>query len=243
MSFRFILLVIAILLILVVIFYIIRSQKLYHASMKLYDHADTFPTDYYVGTKTDPEILYVALGDSITTGTGVKELTETLPYLIAQSLATKGHYVHVINKAKSGARIEDLIQDQLPELTELKADYISITVGSNDATHFTPLETYQESLTTVIKKLEELESTVLFSNATHIGSAPALPPIYARSVINRAAKQNELLENIVSTTTENIRVVDLYGKGRLTHRLYATDLFHPNKEGYVFWAELFKEKL
>ncbi len=242
MSFRFILLVVVILLILIVIFYIIRSQKLYRASMTLYDQADTFAADYYVGTPTNPEISYVALGDSITTGTGAQELTETLPYLIAQSLATKGHYVHVVNKAKSGARIHDLVQHQLPELTELKADYLSITIGSNDATHFTPLETYKESLATAIKKFEELGSTVLFANTTHIGSAPALPPIYARGVITRAAKQNKMLNEAIGDTT-TMRIVDLYGKGRLSRHHYAADLFHPNKDGYLFWVELFAEKL
>lgn len=78
-------------------------------------------------------LLYVALGDSSAQGIGASRPDRGYVGLVAERVrARTGKDVQVINLSVSGARIDDLLEDQLPLLANLEADLVTVTIGGND---------------------------------------------------------------------------------------------------------------
>ena len=235
-------------LILGALLYGLRIKRLLANTHTLVVTSETFKRDYYVGSATDAPLSYIALGDSVTQGSGCQSLEETYVYQVAQALAAKGRYVHVQNFAKSGAKVSDLLHKQLPLDGKLKPDYITITIGTNDATHFTDPAAYETTVDQIVDELDSYKSTtILLANSINAGNFPALPPIYAQLAGRRAADQNKTLVKILKQKRSAIKTVDLYTTGKLDAKInsayYASDLFHPAKAGYERWSKLFIEQL
>ena len=81
----------------------------------------------------DLAIRYLALGDSYTIGTGASSPEHSWPAIIAERLKQQtGHEVSLANPAVNGFTTEDLIEHELPLVTELKPDLVTILIGVND---------------------------------------------------------------------------------------------------------------
>lgn len=228
--------------------YVLRIIRLYGNSSRLITTSSTFNRDYYLGESNNRPVSFVALGDSVIEGAGVTKIEDTLVYRVADSLVENGYYVHVQNFGQSGAKLQDLMNEQLPKLSSLKPDYIMITVGANDATHFTGLQQYKEDMNKLIDELQQKDpATVLLANSIDVSTAPALPPIYSNLAGQRAKKQNIILDEILKAKNSKVKVIDLYEAGKLklsdNPAFYANDLFHPAVAGYVKWGDLFIQKL
>lgn len=80
-------------------------------------------------------LLYVALGDSAAQGIGASRPDNGYVGLIGQRLrdATE-RPVEVVNLSRSGARIRDVLDTQLPALRDLrrKPDLLTVAIGGND---------------------------------------------------------------------------------------------------------------
>ena len=215
----------------------LKTRIFYQNSQSLFTISAQFEHDYYVGNKKLPLTTYLAIGDSTAVGTGVYQKEQSYPYLIAQHLASQGHFIHVINTAKSGARLKDLVTSQLSILKTVKPNVISITIGANDATHFTSLSSYENSLT-VLKDSLPQKAQILFATTPYMRLSPALPYPYDIAVGLRCQQENEILLKVFSTS--HSKIINLYDEGRLDRsELYATDMFHPGSSGYARWADLF----
>jgi acyl-CoA thioesterase-1 len=223
----------------------IRINHLYGNSGQLFAESSRLPRTYSLGDPRLPAISYVALGDSTTAGTGAGTLENTYVYDVAQTIARHGHYVKVTNLGVSGARVKDVVDTQVPRLASLKPDFVTVSVGANDATHFTPLRDYERSMKQLLNALKDAHAIVLVASSPNLANAPALP--YPINVIAgaRAKRQNILLRSAIGGPM--FSYIDLYYRGKLDynedHALYANDLFHPSYEGYEVWAGLFEEKL
>ncbi len=229
---------------LLAIFYSVRSKKLLAQSVKLYTISKSFSRDYYVGSPSNPALTYVVLGDSTAQGTGVARVEDTYPYNFAEALAGQGKYIHVLNFAVFGAKAKDLYQQQLSKLSTISPDYITVTIGANDATHFTHLADYDKTVTSILEQLATFKTTtILFATTSDMAKTPALPPLFSQVIGYRARKQNALLRQAIAGQERKITLVDLYTDGKLDTRVnpnfYAPDLFHPAQAGYDRWAQLF----
>jgi len=212
-------------------------------SQKLYVISAAFPTSYSVGNPQDPPLSYVILGDSTVAGSGVSNLVDTLPYKIAAQLASQHHYVKVTNLARSGAKMYDVMNSQLPQLSSLSPNLITLNCGANDATHFTGLSDYRSQLSTILNNLQATGAPqIIVATAPDLTFAPALPPLYRSFVGWRAAQQNDILTNMANHAP--FKIVDIYTDGKLeTPGSYAADYFHPNAVGYQRWADLYTNLL
>ena len=77
--------------------------------------------------------IYVALGDSTAQGIGASRPERGYVGLIARRLAVAtGRPVRVVNLSVSGARVRDVVADQLPKLAGLVPDVVTVAVGAND---------------------------------------------------------------------------------------------------------------
>ncbi len=186
---------------------------------------------YWSLPRGDPGgLLYVALGDSTAQGIGASRPDRGYVGLVAERLRrSTGRPVRVVNLSHSGARIEDLLTDQLPRLRELHPDLVTVAIGGNDVRAFDRgrFMTQVDQLTTALPT----------------GSVLADVPYFMHGRWERDAQQ---AADTVSRTAarHGLAVVPLHaalarqGAGAMLTE-FAADWFHPDDRGYRVWADAF----
>ena len=243
---RFALLTLSLAALLWLIYTIIRSRVLLANGHEIERQSAAFARDTFVGESDKPVVIYLAMGDSTAAGWGAGTLEATYPYLIAQALAKRGFLVHVVTVAVGGATVHDLKTRQLEAIGRVRPDLITLSVGANDATHFTESTDYRRDWSAIISALEASSAhTILVADTPDMFLAPALPLPLSLATARRARDQNAILRAL--SAKSRVQIVELYKCGKLDARanpeFYAADRFHPSASGYAKWARLFIEKL
>lgn len=175
-------------------------------------------------------ILYVALGDSTAQGIGASRPDRGYVGLIAERLrTTTGRPVQVLNLSRSGARVLDVVHDQLPQLAGLRPDVVTVAVGAND------IRTYEAA-----RFRADIDALVAGLPADSvIGDVPWF-------MHGGAGRNSDAAAAYVASAaqTRDLRVAGLHGAtlrrgwlGMLTD--FAADWFHPRDRGYRVWADAF----
>jgi lysophospholipase L1-like esterase len=221
-----------------------RYEYLWRKAQGLIALAESFPRDYHAGYVGDPPATYLVMGDSTSVGTGAGSLEATFPYGCACTFARRGYWVRVINVAKVGARIADVVSEQVPEVEAWRPDFVTVSIGANDAVRFTDLDAFASDLRTLVSVLKPCPH-VYFGSTPDVEMLPALTRFFAARVGVRARQQNRFLDDLAPEA--GVRIVDLYGHGRLDPRFnpgfYATDAYHPTDAGYRVWRGLFEKAI
>lgn len=227
-----------------------RTTVLLGNAKELIADAEKFPREYSLGASGGRELIYVVLGDSTAVGVGAARLEGSYAFQIATKAAAHGRRVQVINIAASGARLRDVLKNQMPQLEKLKPHLISLSIGANDATHFSSTAQYQKEVGILVSQLNRQTAVVLLASAPDMVQAPALPLPLALAVNRRAMTQNKILQSALGNSkphNSKLRYVDLFHRGKLIYSknpdLYATDFFHPSADGYAIWADLFVQAM
>jgi lysophospholipase L1-like esterase len=232
------------LIVILLVIYGLRALYFVVQAGKLLATATTFPVDYYVGSPDNPVVTYVVLGDSTAKGQGASRLEKTYPYQFAQAVSEQGFYVHVLNYAVSGATTQQVLEDQLSQVATTP-DYITVSVGANDATHRTSLEAYKLTTQNLLDQLETYKAKLFFATSPDLSLPPALAPIANHLANNRTKQQNDILKTLVGSRA--IALIDIYAEAKLDSKInsayYAADRFHPGDAGYARWATAFVDKL
>lgn len=78
------------------------------------------------------ELVYLALGDSIPSGTDLSD-GPSYPWRLGQQLAdTSGRPIRLFNRAKPGEQSAGVLANQLGELRALQPELVTLTIGAND---------------------------------------------------------------------------------------------------------------
>lgn len=95
---------------------------------------------YWAEPVGDPGgVLYVALGDSAAQGVGATSPDRGYVGLLAERLRqSTGRAVQVVNLSVSGARVADVVEEQLPQLDGLAPDVVTVAIGGNDVPGYEP---------------------------------------------------------------------------------------------------------
>jgi lysophospholipase L1-like esterase len=206
-----------------------------------------------------PRLRFVVLGDSTTAGVGVERAEDSLPYLIAQRIAdAESTPVHVVSYGWAGARVADLVRQQLPRALEPiraseakpflpDADLVAVVVGSNDATHNTPPGRFRADVRTVLEGIRAAAPNarvVLAGIPAFRGALRGMEPLifiadqYARLLrpVARAeaGRAGAAYADLARDVPELIR-------GRTD--VLSSDQFHPSVVGYTAWADVIAEAL
>ena len=206
-----------------------------------------------------PPLRFVVLGDSTTAGVGVERAEDSLPYLIAQRVAdAESTPVHVVSYGWAGARVADLVRQQLPRALEPirasetkpflpDADLVAVVVGSNDATHNTPPGRFRADLRTVLEGIRAAAPNarvVLAGIPAFRGALRGMEPLifiadqYARLLrpVARAeaGRAGAAYADLARDVPELIR-------GRTD--VLSSDQFHPSVVGYTAWADVIADAL
>ncbi len=177
----------------------------------------------------------VWLGDSTAAGVGASSSPGALPSQVADGLAATS--VSVL--AVSGARVADVLEDQVPKVAGLEPHLILISVGANDTIHLTGRGTFRHTYEKVVRALPGGVPVVLLG-VPDMGAIPRFAqPL--RAVAGWRGRNVDAEVRRVATDT-GAAYVDIAGPTgppfrRHPDRYFAADDFHPSDAGYGLWAD------
>ena len=170
-----------------------------------------------------PLPLWVAIGDSMTLGIGASAPDRGLVGQLSERLAASGRRHAVINLGVNGARVQDVLDRQLPVLERLAAagrevGLVTVVIGSNDIV----LRQHREGLAGRFETmLSRLPPGAVVANLPN----PRREAREIDALLRRRAASGDLV--LADMRTD--------GPGSWRGRL-AGDLFHPNDLGYAEMA-------
>jgi lysophospholipase L1-like esterase len=179
----------------------------------------------------------VWLGDSTAAGVGASSSSDALPTQVADGLATAG--TSVTDLAVSGARVADVLADQVPKVAGLQPDLVLISVGANDTIHLTGRGAFRHTYEELLRGLPRGVPVVLLG-VPDMGAIPRFAqPL--RAVAGWRGRNLDADVRWVATRTGAV-YADIAGPTgppfrRHPDRYFAADDFHPSDAGYGLWAE------
>lgn len=174
--------------------------------------------------------LYVALGDSTAQGIGASGPERGYVALVAERLAgASGRPVQVLNLSRSGARVHDVVTEQLPRLAGLSPDLVTVAVGANDLGKYDAAR-FRADVDTLIAGLPP--GTVVGDVPWFMHGGTGRTSDEAAAYVETQARARGLPVARLHDTTR-----DRGWASMITD--FAPDWFHPNDRGYRRWADAF----
>lgn len=181
----------------------------------------------------------VWMGDSTAAGVGATSAEHSVPRRVAALLERE---VEVVSFARSGARIADVLAEQVLQMrasSALPPDLVAISVGANDVTHLTPLSRFVHSYEAVLDQVPPMARVVLLG-VPDMGSMPRIAQPLRAIMGWRGRRLAAAVRRIAGR--RRFGFVDI---ARATGRVFrdapgssfAGDQCHPSDEGYRVWAE------
>jgi len=186
-------------------------------------------------------LRYVALGDSYTIGTSV-EPAERWPNLLVAALDDAPLSLALVgNIAVNGYTSRDVIDLELPQLAELRPDFVTLLIGVNDVVRGVPHEAYRRNAEAI---LDELVARV-GAERILVVTTPDYTVTPAGGDFGDPVRQSAGIRafNEILTTTASSRgilVVDIHDlslHAALDPSLVARDGLHPSGEQYALWVK------
>jgi acyl-CoA thioesterase-1 len=186
-------------------------------------------------------VRYVALGDSYTIGTSVRE-SERFPNQLVERLAGSVPLELVGNLGVNGYSTRDLINGELPAFADLQPEFVTLLIGVNDVVRGVPLETYRSNVELILGEiLDEVERTrvVIVSVPDYTRTprgADYGDPEQQRAAI---AEVNAIMR--AAAEARGIAFVDIGSVADLAGSdatLVAGDGLHPSGVQYGRWVDL-----
>lgn len=181
---------------------------------------------------TDGGLLYVALGDSAAQGIGASSPSHGYVGLLAAALErASGRPVRLVNLSVSGAKIVDVVREQLPALARLpRPDLVTVAVGGNDLRRY-DADGCAAALATLVAGLP-VGPTVVADVPYFMHGHVERDAAAAAAVLRDLAGRRGL---VVALLHEKMRAQGWRAMGTS----YAADWFHPNDRGHRTWQEAF----
>jgi len=177
----------------------------------------------------------VWLGDSTAAGVGVSDPDDTLARQVALGL-DRPVELHVL--ARSGARLSDVLLDQLPAVARLRPDLVLVSIGANDAVHLTGAAAFARDWD---RLFVPRDAQLVALGIPDMGSPPRLAQPLRALVGWRARRLNARgaprLGRDGGATYVDIAAATGPAFRRDPGRYFSADRYHPSAEGYRLWAE------
>lgn len=186
------------------------------------------------------QLTFAVLGDSTAAGVGAGTPDKAYPTKLARALASRGYRVRLQAFGVSGARVADVLDDQLDRALAIRPDLVFLGIGANDVTHVTKLESVRDDMAEVLDRIEEGGAAVVVAGPPDMRSPVFYEPL--RSVVGwRGDAVAAEIEKVASEA--GVPVVPLADGTREffrddPDRYYSEDEFHPSAAGYALWADV-----
>lgn len=195
---------------------------------------------YLIGDISGTRQVYVALGDSLTSGVGVQSFNQSYAYRIAQQIAAKGTSIKLTPLATPSYKSIDIINHYLDSAIALQPDIVTVLIGVNDVHGMLPTaRQFSNNYETIIRRLKTETKAKIYAIAVpYIGTNGIMWPPYRGYYSLRTQAFNRSIQELAQKYA--IHYVDLY-TATLSYAsspsgYYSTDEFHPSSEGYAIWA-------
>ena len=181
--------------------------------------------------------IYFALGDSAAQGVGATHPSRSYPGVIQQGMNENGRDVQLVNLSKSGAKVRDVIDTQLPELERYPVDpnaVVTIEIGANDMVSFEPKK-FEADMDELMTKLP---SQTLISDIPYFGQSRL------KNKQPNVVEANKIMYKLAQK--HGYKLVPLHEKMEKNGgiRTFAPDWFHPSNYAYrENWAAVFLERI
>ena len=197
--------------------------------------------------RAGPGRRLVWLGDSTAAGVGASTASGALPSQVADGLGAADTSaadrlaswdVSVSALAVSGARVADVLADQVPKVAALRPDLVLISVGANDTIHLTGRGAFRHTYEKAVRALPVGVPVVLLG-VPDMGAIPRFAqPL--RAVAGWRGRHLDAEVRRVAAATGAV-YADIAGPTgppfrRHPGRYFAVDDFHPSDAGYGLWA-------
>lgn len=179
------------------------------------------------------EITYLALGDSAAQGIGATSPMRGYVGIIAKRIEQQtGKKVRIVNLSATGAKMDDFLKNQAPEISKYKADVITIEIGANDVAKYNE-ESFRSDFKKVIATLPK---------GTYVSN---MPLFNSRPSSTQNAKDASRIVDEELKSRPDLIFVDLQKQTEENQSIFgfAPDLFHPNNLSYKNWADAFWVKI
>jgi acyl-CoA thioesterase I len=198
------------------------------------------------GPSADPDepITVVWLGDSTGAGVGASSVETALPTIVVRGL---NRSVRLRVLAMSGARVKDVLTQQVPFVEALRPDVVVVGVGGNDVTHLTPRSLFEGLYDAMLQAIGSLHpATVVVIGIGDFGTVPRIPQPLRTLTGWRGRWFDDSIRRVAHR--RGAAYVDLYANtgpafGHDPVLFYSEDGFHPSDEGYRIWADVILDVL
>lgn len=191
-------------------------------------------------------LVYAALGDSLTAGTGADTATQTFAYQLGTRLSGENNFpVTVLNMAVPGAVAADVLRQQLPHLQDQYTDIVTVMIGINDVHNRTPLPDFKDAMEKIITNLQARDGQVYIINIPYLGDKKLMRPPYRAYIDWRTRQYNKIISEVADA--QGVFMIDLYAATKPAAwaggDYYSVDQFHPSATGYLLWSSIIYDTL
>lgn len=173
-------------------------------------------------------LTWMAIGDSITAGTGATVYANSYLYQTRVGLLSQGKEHHLIKAAESGQRTDQLIELHKARGGKCDPDLVTILTGANDVNQSYSTTTFQTNLDLLVKEVKKrlvngqgqiVLLTIPWENNSYNANIPGF---------------NTVIQNY--GTANNIPVCDIYPAYNSASSMF--DTIHPNDSGHAAIANI-----
>ena len=187
-------------------------------------------------------IVYLALGDSYTIGTGASHESRNFPSLLAANVGEASRReVEVVNPAVNGFTTIDLLAKELGYITDLKPDLVSVLIGVNDLVQGRSSGQYRESLVEIYDAIAATQLPAGRVAAISIPNWSVVPAareygdparlLRLTETFNAAARQEAEARRFTWVDLTEVSTREMGSTGWI-----AADDLHPGDPQYAAWA-------
>jgi acyl-CoA thioesterase-1 len=177
-------------------------------------------------------LLYLALGDSYTIGTGASGEAHAWPAIIAARLGAE-----LTNPAVNGYTTEDVIRHELPLFARLQPGLVTVLIGVNDLVQGRSVEAYRRSLSTIYDAVAgtsvvavSIPTWSYVPAAADFGGAEQVDRL--TRTFNDAARKEAAARRFAWVDLGPASTQKIGSRGWI-----ASDALHPGDAQYAAWAD------
>ena len=188
---------------------------------------------------TGPEMKYLILGDS----TSVSQGSDYDEGYVAGSaeMLSEDYKVTYQNFGVSGAKLNDVLDDQLPRSEGFVPDITLVAVAANNVTHLTQLSSIENDTNQIIDTLLSRNPSmkIILTGSASMGDVKRLGYPLRWVAGLRTRQINEVMLNVANEKQVTFAYVaretgPQFRDNQDTY--FAADNFHPNSAGYAVWT-------
>jgi acyl-CoA thioesterase-1 len=200
-------------------------------------------------TATAPgTIRYLPLGDSYTIGQSVAEQDRWPNQLAARYDAQGKPWQIVANPSVTGYTTQDLIDRELPLVSQLKPDFVTVLIGVNDYVQGVPAATFQKNLEYIVTSLQRDVSepqNIVLVTIPDFGKTPTGAEFGSPAASEAGVEAfNAIIKQVAGSY--KLAVADIFPVSQAVASdpsLIAADGLHPSAKEYTAWTDVIYQVL